>query len=168
MADESARADHDQPPTGVWVRGGGWVAIQLPVVGLALLAARVGPSLPVVIRGLTRAIGAPTLGLGGLLFMLGVAQLGRNLTPFPMPKPDTILIRDGPYGYVRHPIYSGIALGVLGWALVNGRWAGLLAALGVGVFFDAKASREERWLTARFPEYVAYRHQVRKLVPFFY
>jgi protein-S-isoprenylcysteine O-methyltransferase Ste14 len=85
-----------------------------------------------------------------------------------MPKSDATLIRDGPYAYVRHPIYSGIALGVLGWALVNGRWAGLLTALTVGLFFDVKASREEHWLTARFPEYVEYRRQVRKLLPFVY
>jgi protein-S-isoprenylcysteine O-methyltransferase Ste14 len=169
MPDNTAPSDQGRTlALGAWARGGGWVAVQFPLVGLALLLARVGPPLPGQFRGVAWVVGGPTLGLGGLLFGLGILQLGRNLTPFPMPKPDAMLVRDGLYGYVRHPIYSGGVLGVLGWALLNGRWAGLLAALMVGVFFDAKASREERWLTARFPEYAAYQRQVPKLVPFLY
>jgi protein-S-isoprenylcysteine O-methyltransferase Ste14 len=34
------------------------------------------------------------------------------------------------------------------------------------VFFDVKASREERWLAAAFPGYSAYQARVRKLIPF--
>jgi protein-S-isoprenylcysteine O-methyltransferase Ste14 len=169
MSEGVARSDgNTQATPGFWVRGGGWVAAQFPLIGLALVAARIGPALPGPVRRLARWVGIPLFGLGGLLFLLGAGQLGRNLTPFPMPKSDSTLIRDGVYGYVRHPIYGGGVLGVLGWALLNGRWAGLLAAMLVGIFFDIKATHEERWLTTRFPEYGAYRHQVHKLVPFIY
>lgn len=153
---------------GFWAHGGIWDLIQLPLVGLALLAARIGPMLPGPTRTVARAVGLLALGLGGVLFVPGLRQLGDDLTPFPEPKSGARLVRDGAYGFVRHPIYSGVVLGVFGWALVHHRWAGLLAALVVGLFFDAKARREERRLMARFPEYAAYRRQVCRLVPFLY
>jgi protein-S-isoprenylcysteine O-methyltransferase Ste14 len=52
--------------------------------------------------------------------------------------------------------------------LLNGGWLGLLAAAGLAIFFDAKASVEERWLDQRFPQYRRYRRRVRKLIPFIY
>ena len=169
MPEPAARSDPSAQGTpGLWARGGGWVVAQLLLAGLALVAAWIGPRLPTPVRRVSRLVGAPVLGLGALTLLLGTAGLGRNLTPFPMPKSDATLVQDGAYGYVRHPIYSGIVLGVIGWALLGGRWAGLLAALAVGVFFDAKASREEGWLIARFPEYPAYRRRVRKLIPYVY
>ena len=74
----------------------------------------------------------------------------------------------GPFGLARHPIYGGGVMAVAGWALFNGAWLGLLAAAGLAVFFDAKARLEERWLSAKFPEYGRYRRRVRKLIPFIY
>ena len=40
---------------------------------------------------------------------------------------------------------------MVGWALFNGAWLGLLAAAGLAVFFDAKAGLEERWLEREVP-----------------
>ena len=55
--------------------------------------------------------------------------------------------------------------GMLGWALWNGRWTGLLATAVLFAFFDAKARHKERWLVEAFPEYPAYRQRVRRLIP---
>jgi protein-S-isoprenylcysteine O-methyltransferase Ste14 len=38
------------------------------------------------------------------------------------------LIQSGPYARVRHPIYSGIALAMIGTALFVGEWRALLGA----------------------------------------
>jgi protein-S-isoprenylcysteine O-methyltransferase Ste14 len=38
------------------------------------------------------------------------------------------LIRSGPYAWVRHPIYSGIALAMIGTALFSGQWRALIGA----------------------------------------
>ncbi len=63
------------------------------------------------------------------------------------------LVTSGPYGFVRHPIYSGILLGLLGTALAtNIYW---LIALGiVGVYFVYSATVEERNMTATFPTHL--------------
>src|SRR5579864_4206364 len=58
------------------------------------------------------------------------------------------LIRSGPYAYVRHPIYSGILLSVIGTALQIGEWRGLLAIAMITTAFTMKAKREEAYMTA--------------------
>ena len=60
------------------------------------------------------------------------------------------LIRSGPYAYVRHPIYSGILLSVVGTALLVSEWRALLAIVLVAISFTMKAKREEAYMTAEF------------------
>ena len=44
---------------------------------------------------------------------------------------DAHLEQHGPYGLARHPIYGGGVIAIVGWALLNGGWLGLLAEAGV-------------------------------------
>jgi len=77
------------------------------------------------------------------------------------------LIRRGPYRIVRHPIYTGMFVGVFGTVVATGevRDAAALALLGVMHLF--KIRREERWLVEEFgAEYLQYRKEVSALVPF--
>ena len=146
-------------------RGEGWVAAQGVLLLATVAATFAGPNLPPGLRGPARGLGALGLLVGGGFFLAGVLDLGKNLTPLPRPKPGGALVTGGTYGVVRHPIYSGGLLAALGWALLRGRWLGLLASGALWVFFDAKATREEAWLAERFPDYPAYRRRVAKLVP---
>jgi protein-S-isoprenylcysteine O-methyltransferase Ste14 len=152
----------------IWSRGGLWVVAQFPLGGAAALAAMVGPRLPESGRPVAWWIGLAVLVSGGLLFLMGVRHLGRNLTPFPKPKADARLVDTGAYRLVRHPLYGGAILLMLGWALLNGRWTGLVGTLVLTIFFDRKASVEEGWLTAQFTGYRAYRQRTRKLIPWLY
>ena len=106
--------------------------------------------------------------MGGLLALAGVFRLGTNLTAVPYPKDDAILVTTGPYQFVRHPIYSGLILAALGWALLRNGWLTLIYALLIFIFFDIKSRREEQWLCQKYPGYEAYQQRVRKLVPFIY
>lgn len=112
---------------------------------------------------------------GGLLLVIaagcGVAgrvSLGRNLTPFPRPSTGTRLVQTGIYSLIRHPLYTAVFCGSVGWGLVWRSWPALLAAGTVAVLFDAKARREERWLRQKFPEYAGYEQRVRRFVPWIY
>ena len=114
--------------------------------------------------------------VGGVLLLLagavcgvaGTAALGRNLTPLPKPAPTAKLVQTGIYGLMRHPLYTAVFCGSLGWALVWRSWPALVTAILLAPFFDAKARREEIWLRAQFPAYAAYQRRVRRFVPWLY
>lgn len=105
---------------------------------------------------------------GGSLGTLGVLSLGRNLSPFPKPIEGGRLVVGGAYALVRHPIYSGLIIGSLGWSLLTDTLLGVGLALLLFVFFDLKSRREERWLAETYPQYPDYKKRVRKLIPFVY
>ncbi|HVH87937.1 MAG TPA: isoprenylcysteine carboxylmethyltransferase family protein [Terriglobales bacterium] len=76
------------------------------------------------------------------------------------------LMCSGPYAYVRHPIYSGILLSVIGTALQIGEWRGLVAIAMVTVAFAMKGKREEAYMTTEFGQgYIYYRRSTGFLVP---
>lgn len=60
------------------------------------------------------------------------------------------LVRSGPYLHMRHPIYSGVLLGIAGTALILGEWRGLLAFGLMLINYSIKALREEKILSAQF------------------
>ena len=94
--------------------------------------------------------------------------MGPNLTPFPHPRDNNSLVETGVYGLVRHPIYSGIILGAIGWAGLFASTLTLIYALILFLFFDLKSRQEEKWLANKHPHYRAYQQRVRKLLPFIY
>ncbi|MCS6802053.1 MAG: isoprenylcysteine carboxylmethyltransferase family protein [Chloroflexota bacterium] len=145
-------------------RGEGWVAAQ----ALLFLVYLVAPPLfqwPWPLRLLGAVVGIPLLLIGAIFAGFGVTTLGRALSPFPKPKDDGVLITEGIYGCVRHPIYGGLTMAAVGFALLTGSLGRLAAALLLFAFFAAKSEVEERWLRARYPAYAAYRARVRRMLP---
>jgi protein-S-isoprenylcysteine O-methyltransferase Ste14 len=75
------------------------------------------------------------------------------------------LVTSGPYGVVRHPIYTGLLLGFLGTALAIGEWRGLLAVAFAVLGFVLKLRVEEEGMRRTFPDYGAYCRETAALVP---
>jgi len=111
--------------------------------------------------------------VGAALFVLGVALaiwaraiLGRNWGMPMTQRAEPELVTAGPYELVRHPIYSGILLGMVGTSLVTSL-IGLGIALILGAYFIYAARVEESNLTATFPStYPAYRQRTKMLIPY--
>ena len=96
------------------------------------------------------------------------SHLGRNWSGTVTVKENHELIRSGPYAIVRHPIYTGLLLAVLGTAIVFGEWRGLLAFCFLTIALLLKLQREERFMEESFPDtYPSYRAQVPALIPLF-
>ena len=147
-------------------RGGLWVLGQSVVLGVVvvggLLCRNQWQSIGFTLCGALLLVIAAGCGLAGTV------SLGRNLTPFPKPSAGARLVQTGIYGLMRHPLYTAVCCGSLGWALMSRSWPALLAALALAPLLDAKARREERWLRQQFPEYSEYEQRVRRFVPWIY
>ncbi len=75
------------------------------------------------------------------------------------------LVRSGPYRLVRHPLYFGERVALLGVVIVGFTWAVFaLFAVLVGLQLY-RASKEEELLATSFPEYSEYRLRTARLVP---
>ncbi|HEY1932024.1 MAG TPA: isoprenylcysteine carboxylmethyltransferase family protein [Acetobacteraceae bacterium] len=103
----------------------------------------------------------------GLLFSVAArVYLGGNWSGTVTLKQDHTLTRTGPYRYVRHPIYTGILLAILGSALALAEWRGLVALALVVFAFLRKIRTEEQFMIEQFGEdYERYRREVPALVP---
>jgi protein-S-isoprenylcysteine O-methyltransferase Ste14 len=75
------------------------------------------------------------------------------------------LVTSGPYAFIRHPIYTGLIVAMLGSAVgVNIYWAVMLVP--VGAYFIYSARREEAVMLQQFPEqYAAYMARTGMLAP---
>jgi protein-S-isoprenylcysteine O-methyltransferase Ste14 len=108
------------------------------------------------------------LVVAGLAFSVAARiWLGRNWSGTVTLKKDHELIQSGPYSLVRHPIYTGLLLALMGTTIVIGRWRALAALplLLAGIVY--KINVEERFMRAQFGDaHARYRAKVKALVPF--
>jgi protein-S-isoprenylcysteine O-methyltransferase Ste14 len=119
---------------------------------------------------------ATAISLGVILTIVGHGlavwarlSIGRNWSPMIEMKKDHELKQRGPYGIVRHPIYSGFMLATLGTALVYGAWSGVVAVVLIAAGWGYKARLEENALREQFgEEYDRYARRVKGLIPFLY
>lgn len=79
-----------------------------------------------------------------------------------------VLVRSGPYRFVRHPLYLGEAVTMLGLCLLQGTWIALALWLAVNLSQLLRARIEENKLAREFPEYHAYRQETRFILPGIY
>lgn len=117
--------------------------------------------------GVTVVVGAAAL-LAGIGLMLASARLlGPALTASPVPAPGGLLVESGPYRLVRHPIYTGVCLTMIGASALFGSLTALAAAVFLVPYLWLKTGFEERQLRMHYIGYRAYQGRVRwRLIPF--
>jgi protein-S-isoprenylcysteine O-methyltransferase Ste14 len=118
-------------------------------------------TVPIVLAGLIAVVAGVGFSIWARL------MLGDNWSNNVTVKEDHTLVRDGPYRLVRHPIYSGILLGMFGAAVQE---SAIRCFVGVALCllsFWLKSRGEEGFMVESFgEEYVQYRREVKGLVPF--
>jgi protein-S-isoprenylcysteine O-methyltransferase Ste14 len=144
----------------------------LIVVGAFLLAFQRQPLHWLSARFLPLSMAAYWVGLvtlaAGLAFTVWARRhLGRNWSGIVTVKQDHELVRSGPYRVVRHPIYTGLLLAILGTAIAFGQWRGLIAFALMTIGLVLKLRTEERFMVETFGgQYARYRAEVPALIPF--
>ena len=173
LAQFNKKASRRPPWKGMW---GLRVAILVVVLATVLLrrhgfAAR----LAAFSHSLPRHPGIPEqwAGVGLCLVGFGFAvwarvHLGRNWGMPMSLREGHELVTSGPYAFVRHPIYTGLMLAVVGSALTESlTW--LLVFPLYFAYFVISARTEEKMMLAQFPgTYPAYRRRTNMLIPFLF
>jgi protein-S-isoprenylcysteine O-methyltransferase Ste14 len=135
----------------------------------ALVATQLGLLVALAIPGADLHFSAPGVGLllsGTTLGLWAVLAMGlRQVRIMPEPGANLPLVRRGPYRWIRHPMYTSVTFGALGWLLCNFSWARLACWLALLPVLILKAAREERLLAARHPDYQAYQATSWRFLP---
>ena len=142
----------------------GWIYVSIQALILVVLI--VIPSadhwpVPGWLTAIASAVGA----IGVAVVVIAAAGLGKALTPTPVPRSDAALTTTGLYGLVRHPIYTGVLLIVIGVTVRSGNVITVFVAAATWVFFVVKSQFEERQLRAVYPDYAAYSEVTPRLIP---
>ena len=161
---------HAGPKTRVRQRGGD----RAPVVANLAAFGLFFPSLlgfsgsPAGSTALLLASSGSLLAVAGAALVLrSRAELGPAWSFVPMADQGTGLITTGPYRFVRHPIYLGLAVLAMGEALAFSSWPAFLIVLcGIVPTFAWRAGAEETLLSRAFGEsYTLYRRQTKVVIP---
>ena len=144
------------------------ILLQSLGIGVAAIG-RVKPTLASLsAAGLVGTL-AVVLLMGGaiMLFALSSSALGRNWSIVARTLPDHELVRSGPYARVRHPIYLGLLLFMLGLAVAYGHWLQLLVAVPLYLAgTQIRTSIEDLLLERRFGDaFRDYRNSTPALIP---
>ena len=89
-----------------------------------------------------------------------------KLLIFPEPPQDSKLITTGPYGFLRHPMYTALLLATIAWVINDFSLFRFVVWLILLVNTLFKLSFEERLLAARFADYADYKLKTKRLIPF--
>jgi protein-S-isoprenylcysteine O-methyltransferase Ste14 len=156
------------------VRSGGlpsgrrYAGIRLGFILLAvlLIRARVFRSADITSSGWLQAIGVALFVCGLSLAIWARRYLGRNWGTPRSQKADPQLVTSGPYRSIRHPIYSGLLLAILGTAMAVA-WYWAIAGVVVGAYFVYCALEEERFMASKFPDtYPTYKSSTKMMIPY--
>lgn len=84
------------------------------------------------------------------------------------PEPDAMatLVTDGPYRFIRHPMYTSILLGSAGLLVHHFTWLRLGMAITLALVLVFKLTWEEEMLRARFPDYGEYMKRSKRILPY--
>jgi protein-S-isoprenylcysteine O-methyltransferase Ste14 len=155
-------------------RESAWSRASYLVPMLLVIVLMIGPDWPPWLRrqlipgGWVRYWVGVVVLASGLSFTVWARRvLGSNWSGRIAIKDGQQLVRVGPYRWIRHPIYTGALVAILGSAVTSGTVSGLLALALACAALGHKIRIEERWLMREFGDhYAEYRRSSWLLVPY--
>ncbi len=120
-------------------------------------------ALPFWLRGLGFLIGLIAL----LVFVWVLQSLGRNFSTTLTIQKDQTLVSQGPYRWVRHPMYTSFVLLWIGFFCLSANWfIGLTGIFGFVWAIVVRTPKEEQMMIERFgDEYIAYMKLTGRYLP---
>ena len=144
-------------PQGPWPRIAGLAGFIAPLVLAFTPRAN--------LQGAAAFASAALMLAGTLGAIWAIAYLGRAFSIMPQAR---ALVTNGPYRFVRHPLYAAELLAVAGVMMEHVQPWAILAYVLAALAQLPRIVWEERVLTEAFPNYVDYQRRTARLIPFVY
>lgn len=114
-----------------------------------------------------RLLGVPLAVFAILLLLWAQHSLGPNFCATLRLKERHTLVTDGPYRWVRHPMYSSFLLLWVAYFFLSASWfIGVTGILAEGLIMVTRTPKEERMMVERFgEEYIAYMRGTGRFFP---
>ena len=103
-----------------------------------------------------------------LLFWAVWVMRKSRLRISPVPAAQAVLMTEGPYRFVRHPMYTSVLLGCGALLIMHFNMGRMVVFLLLVAVLVVKLHLEERLLCARFAGYREYMHKTARLIPYVY
>ena len=114
---------------------------------------------------LLSVISLTSLFIGFVILALSALALGKSLTAHPMPGKNAVLVTDGLYKFVKHPIYSGLILAAFGLTITGGFFPHAIFFVALVLLLNYKASFEEKLLASTYAGYAEYAKKTGRFIP---
>jgi protein-S-isoprenylcysteine O-methyltransferase Ste14 len=109
-------------------------------------------------------------GFGLILFWWVHKTLGKNWSPVLEIRKNHKLVIQGPYKYIRHPMYTQMWIGAICHGLISSNWiVGIVAVLTRCILYFIRLPEEEKLMTEEFGQvYKDYMNKTKKIIPIVY
>jgi len=98
---------------------------------------------------------------GIILLLISIKDLKNSLSPFPKPKNNKGFVSSGIYRIIKHPMYYSIIIISIGLFFKNLSLYNLSLSLTLGLVLFLKIRQEEKYLINIFPDYLAYKNNLK-------
>ncbi len=113
-----------------------------------------------------RYVGVALCGIGGMVRIFALRQLGRQFSAYVTLQPQHRLVQSGIYRSIRHPLYLSLLLAPAGIAMIFASWLAIPIFAASAVFAGDRIRKEEELLARGFGgEFFAYRRRTWMLIP---
>jgi protein-S-isoprenylcysteine O-methyltransferase Ste14 len=101
-----------------------------------------------------------------LFLKKSLQNLGKNYSPlFDSHRPGQI-VKTGPYRFIRHPVYLANMFILLGYVFSSGSMWVIISTLWGWGYMLRSIIKEDAFLSKEFPEYIEYKKQTWRIIPF--
>ena len=96
-----------------------------------------------------------------IILLVAIKDLGRNLSPSPRPKKNSIIVTKGIYRFMRHPMYYSLIFISFGVFITKLSIYYLFLSTSLVLIIKFKIALEEQYLNNKFKNYLLYKNEVK-------
>ena len=110
---------------------------------------------------LSYSLGILIIIIAFIIMLVSIKDLGRNLSPFPLPIINSNLVTTGIYRFTRHPMYYSLIFISMGFFVIKLSIYYLFLTISLALIIKFKIALEEKYLMNKFKNYLLYKNKVK-------